>query len=144
VQVVSPFQAILDYEINNGIPRDWVNFAISRSAPNGFWQRLERGELKLDEAWFDGFQKDLTNPALWEQYHKTFKGRRKLKDITKENPTQLGNSISLKAETSTSSPTDQDRGASSSNSSSIPPMPKIDAKWLFWEMMRVSRATDKQ
>ncbi|KAK5279440.1 hypothetical protein LTR16_007673, partial [Cryomyces antarcticus] len=52
VCVVSPFQAILDYETAHGIPPGWVNFSISRSAPNGAWQRLERGEIPLDAAYF--------------------------------------------------------------------------------------------
>jgi hypothetical protein len=37
--------------------------------------------------------------------------KKSLKDLAKENPTQLGDPVSLKAETSDHEPTDQDRGA---------------------------------
>ncbi|KAM3419229.1 hypothetical protein BST61_g5169 [Cercospora zeina] len=37
--------------------------------------------------------------------------QKSLKDVAKENPTQLGDPVSLKAETSNTEPTDQDRGA---------------------------------
>ena len=115
-QVVSPFQAIVDYEKKNKIPKDWINFAISRSAPNGSWQRLERGEIKLDDDFFKGFKADLENPKLWEEFHRTgFQaGKKRLKDLA--NPTQLGDPVSLKAETANSKPTNHDRGAQSSDS----------------------------
>ena len=194
----------MDYERNHGIPTDWVNFAISRSAPNGYWHRLERGEIKLDAEFFTGFSEDLHNPKLWKDYHTTFrKGKKRLKDIAnpsqlgdpvslkaetsdssptdqdkgskssqpsgngnsarpkkslkdlaKENPTMLGDPVSLKTEKADSSPTDQDRGAQSSKTSAsnpsqqsfqdsdIPPLPSIDAEFLFWEMMRYSQDPD--
>lgn len=34
----------------------------------------------------------------------------------------------------------QRKGASGSKT--IPPLPKVDAEWLFWEMMRISRTPD--
>lgn len=37
--------------------------------------------------------------------------KKSLKELAKENPTQLGDPVSLKAETSDHEPTDQDRGA---------------------------------
>ncbi|PHH90890.1 hypothetical protein CDD83_2351 [Cordyceps sp. RAO-2017] len=70
VCVVSPFQAILDYELSLGIPPGWVNYSISKSAPDGFWHRLERGEIPLDQAFFDGFNKDLHDPALWRAFYR--------------------------------------------------------------------------
>jgi FMN phosphatase YigB (HAD superfamily) len=33
-------------------------------------------------------------------------------------------------------------GASSTSTTTIPPLPTVDGEFLFWEMMRVSRATD--
>lgn len=117
VCVVSPFQAIVDYEKENNISSGWINFAISHSAPNGYWQRLERGEIKLDDAFFEGFSDDLHNAEAWMAFNKQPKnGKRRLKDLA--NPSQLGDPISLKAETADSAPTDQDRGAQSSKSSS--------------------------
>jgi len=69
VCVLSPFQAILDYEKDHGIPSGWINYAISRTAPNGHWHRLERGEIKMDADFFSGFNADLCDEALWKQYH---------------------------------------------------------------------------
>lgn len=116
-QVVSPMQAIVDYENKHGIPTDWINYAISRSAPNGYWQRLERGEVKMDEAFFKGFSADLHNEEAWKDYNTSFRsGKKKLKNIA--NPTQLGDHVSLKAEAADSEPTDEDRGAQSSPASS--------------------------
>lgn len=66
---MSPFQAILDYELGLGIPPGWVNFSISRSAPNGFWHRLERGDIKMDKAFFDGFNKDLHIQSRWQEFY---------------------------------------------------------------------------
>ncbi|KAM4065999.1 hypothetical protein HRG_000158 [Hirsutella rhossiliensis] len=68
VCVVSPFQAILDYELSLGAPPGWINYSISKSAPSGFWHRLERGEIPLDQAFFDGFNKDLHNSARWKAF----------------------------------------------------------------------------
>ncbi|KKF97088.1 hypothetical protein CFO_g583 [Ceratocystis platani] len=68
VCVLSPFQAILEYELNLDIPRGWINTAISKSAPNGYWHRLERGEIPLDNAFFLGFSADLHNAAHWSAF----------------------------------------------------------------------------
>ena len=83
--------------------------------------------------------------------------KKSLKQLAMENPTLLGDPVSLKAETADSTPTDQDRGALSTtqeatgdhaknndngSKSSTPPLPSIDAEALFWEMMRVSREPD--
>jgi epoxide hydrolase-like predicted phosphatase len=69
VCVVSPFQAILDYEISQNIPTGWVNYAISRKSPNGSWHRIERGEVPLDKDWYVEFKKDIEDAALWKEYH---------------------------------------------------------------------------
>ncbi|KAL8791830.1 MAG: hypothetical protein Q9195_005566 [Heterodermia aff. obscurata] len=112
VCVTSPFQAIIDYEQKNKIPADWVNFAISRSAPNGAWQRLERGEIKMDDTFFDGFNADLSNTSLWQEFNATVnQGKGKLRDAAVRNPSMLGDHVSLKAEKADSEPTDQDKGA---------------------------------
>ncbi|KAI1418498.1 HAD-like protein [Hypoxylon sp. FL1857] len=70
VCVVSPFQSILDYELSLGIPPGWINYSISKTAPNGFWHKLERGEIKLDDAFYAGFNKDLHDPVRWEAFYK--------------------------------------------------------------------------
>lgn len=106
-QVVSPFQAILDYEVSQGIPPGWVNFSISRTSPHGSWHRLERGEIMMDADFFAGFNADLRSSILWSQFHEQ---------------------------------QHQKRGAS--GTTVVPPLPKVDAEWLFWEMMRISRTPD--
>ncbi|KAA8651825.1 uncharacterized protein ATNIH1004_000723 [Aspergillus tanneri] len=104
--VVSPFQAILDYEIANKIPTGWVNFSISRTSPNGSWHKLERGEIKVDADFFTAFNRDLKNPDLWKQFH------------------------------------ERHQKMQTTASSALPPLPELDAEWLFWEMMRTSREPD--
>ncbi|KAF5241501.1 hypothetical protein FAUST_3797 [Fusarium austroamericanum] len=106
VCVVSPFQAILDYELSLGIPPGWVNYSISRTAPNGFWHRLEKGEIPMDESFFKGFSQDLHDPARWDAFYKREQG--KFHKLPKETP----------------------------------PVPTIDAEWLFHEMMTVSNSPD--
>ncbi|TVY38152.1 Acyl-CoA dehydrogenase family member, partial [Lachnellula occidentalis] len=67
--VVSPFQAILDYELSLSIPPGWVNQSISSTAPNGSWQTLERGDILLDSHFFRAFHADLHNPDLWRTFY---------------------------------------------------------------------------
>ncbi|KAL2006402.1 hypothetical protein VTN00DRAFT_9070 [Thermoascus crustaceus] len=107
VCVVSPFQAILDYEIANNIPPGWVNYSISRTSPNGSWHKLERGEIKMDANFFAAFNKDLRDPTLWKQFHERLRQKQGL---------GVG--------------------------ATLPPLPEVDAEWLFWEMMRISRSPD--
>ena len=65
VLVGSPFRAIVEYELSHDIPAGFINFAIAATAPNGVWQRLERGEIPLDEAFFQGFRNDLEKLEIW-------------------------------------------------------------------------------
>ncbi|CAM1501049.1 Fc.00g102110.m01.CDS01 [Cosmosporella sp. VM-42] len=106
VCVKSPFQAILDYELSLGIPPGWVNYSISKTAPNGFWHRLEKGEVPMDNTFFNGFSQDLHNPERWEAFYKQH--QTKNSDLPKTTP----------------------------------PLPAIDAKWLFDEMMTASNYPD--
>lgn len=69
IQVVSPFQAILNYELERGIPPGWVNACISHNKPFGYWQRLERGEILLNDAWFAGFSSDFNAPQFWATFY---------------------------------------------------------------------------
>jgi HAD superfamily hydrolase (TIGR01509 family) len=69
-QVVSPFQAILDYEKQQGIPTGYINFSIRELTPHGAWHQLERGEIKNDEHFMSAFQADLQRQDLWEKYHR--------------------------------------------------------------------------
>ncbi|KAK5135877.1 hypothetical protein LTR08_004526 [Meristemomyces frigidus] len=115
VCVVSPFQAILDYEQSKGIPPNWINHSISASSPHGAWQRLERGEILLDAAFFREFKHDLSNETRWRTYYAKHLAATKtqaLSDAAEESAYQA------------------------------PGVPDIDAEWLYWEMMRVARAPD--
>jgi FMN phosphatase YigB (HAD superfamily) len=67
--VVSPFQAILDYELSLNIPPGWVNYSLSKSAPNGYWHKLERGDIAMDAAFFAGFNGDLHRRDNWEAFY---------------------------------------------------------------------------
>ena len=112
VKVLSPFQGILDFERKYKIPHDWINFAIRYHSPNGHWQRLERGEIKLDESFFKDFTEDLHDEKAWREYNGSFRSeKKKLKDTA--NPTQLGDHVSLKAETADSKPGTQDASPAS-------------------------------
>ncbi|KAJ4388299.1 hypothetical protein N0V85_007703, partial [Neurospora sp. IMI 360204] len=71
VCVVSPFQSILNYELRHSIPPGWINHSISRSAPTGFWHRLETGSIPMDASFFAGFNRDLHNQSLWESFYRS-------------------------------------------------------------------------
>jgi len=107
VCVISPFQAILDYEIENKIPVGWVNFAIQKGPHDtGAWQLIERGECVLNDEWFEAFRKQLSVPEHWAEFYR--RESTKNKDMAKD----------------------------------VPPVPHIDAKTMFWRMMRISREPD--
>ncbi|KAL6879491.1 HAD-like protein [Trichoderma longibrachiatum] len=107
VCVKSPFQIILDYELSLGIPPGWINYAISKSGPAGSWQRIERGEIPLDDAFFEGFTRDLHVQQLWEDFYTAQQAKKDSRPVTE-----------------------------------IPPLPRIDGKWLFNEMMAGAVAPD--
>ncbi|KGM92550.1 60S ribosomal protein L5 [Paracoccidioides brasiliensis Pb18] len=107
VCVVSPFQAILDYEIANKIPIGWINYSIQHTSPNGAWHKIERGEVKIDADLFSEFSADFQHKHLWEAFH--------AQECQKQGLPTL---------------------------SPLPLLPKIDAEYLFWEMMRVARSPD--
>ncbi|KAI1501964.1 HAD-like domain-containing protein [Biscogniauxia marginata] len=107
VCVISPFQSILDYELSLGIPPGWVNYSLSKTAPNGFWHRLERGEIPLDDAFFAGFNQDLHDSARWAAFYRAQQAK-DLDNLPKE----------------------------------VPPLPKLDGKWLFNDMMTASTVPD--
>ncbi|KAF1343719.1 HAD-like domain-containing protein [Delphinella strobiligena] len=113
VCVVSPFQAILDYEKKKNIPLGWTNHAISASSPHGSWQKLERGEIPLDNTFFRHFHADLTDEKTWKRYH--------LEQAAKKDPASLAVEETI---------------------FNAPPLPTVDAEWLYWEMMRISRSPD--
>ncbi|RMZ90607.1 hypothetical protein DV736_g2154, partial [Chaetothyriales sp. CBS 134916] len=50
VCVLSPFQAIIDYEQKHSVPQGYINYSIRALTPNGAWHQLERGEIPNDAA----------------------------------------------------------------------------------------------
>ncbi|KAI4688030.1 uncharacterized protein J4E84_004958 [Alternaria hordeiaustralica] len=112
VVVISPFQAILDYEIENKIPNGYINFAIQKGPHDtGAWQLIERGEVELNDDWFAAFKKQLMRPEVWSQY---------LQKLAQQESVGGGQAIE----------------------GGKPQVPDIDAKKLFWRMMKISRAPD--
>ncbi|EON64070.1 hypothetical protein W97_03300 [Coniosporium apollinis CBS 100218] len=130
VCVVSPFQAILNYEIAHSIPPGYVNYAISRTAPNGAWQRLERGEIPLDDAFFAAWAKDLASEKRWREF---WLRSQAAQPLSKEQPQKVGYEVTDAAAVASGGQKKQ---------LDVPPVPRIDTKAMFWEMMRTSRAPD--
>lgn len=124
VCVVSPFRAILDYEIANHIPPGWVNFSISRCAPNGAWHRLERGEIRNDAAFFRAFNADLRRPDLWRDHCARAASRSNAPVAPAPTSATIVGVLSA------------------AGTDATPPLPNVDGEWLFWEMMRISREPD--
>ncbi|KAE9985761.1 hypothetical protein EG327_004582 [Venturia inaequalis] len=119
VCVLSPLAAIHTYESTHSIPTGYINHTISATSPSGSWQKAERGEIALDEAFFELFRRELENKRRWEEYW----GK-----ILKLADGEDGKDAVL--------PKGYVRG------SAIPPVPHIDAKVLFWSMMRMARRPD--
>ncbi|KAH8722530.1 HAD-like domain-containing protein [Phaeosphaeriaceae sp. PMI808] len=107
VVVISPFQAILDYEIENKIPVGYINYAIQKGPHDtGAWQLIERGEVELNDEWFASFKHQLSRPEVWSEYlHKLNRDGKQTGSQEKD-------------------------------------VPNIDAKRLFWRMMKMGRAPD--
>lgn len=109
---MSPFQAILDYELKLGIPPGWINYAISQSGPQGAWSQIERGLVPLDESFFAKFNEDLHRPHLWRAFcaREAGAGRR-----------------------------DVPPGA---QPVVVPPLPALDGEWLFNHIFASATAPD--
>ncbi|KAF1981609.1 hypothetical protein K402DRAFT_398369 [Aulographum hederae CBS 113979] len=128
-QVVSPFQAIVDYENALGIPLGYVNSTISRLSPNGAWQKVERGEIPLGSAFFAAFQEELRSPDAWKHFYLKSKSKKtgKARDIGSSGSSGWA-VLELQA------------------GGAVPPAPpgiqKIEADKMFWSMMKNSRRPD--
>ncbi|KAF2628367.1 HAD-like protein [Macroventuria anomochaeta] len=115
VVVVSPFQAILDYETENKIPIGYINYAIQKGPHDtGAWQLIERGEVELNDDWFASFKAQLSRHEIWREY---------LAKLTQQQ--SLGGA-----------------GGSALEGGKPPNVPEIDVKKLFWRMMKISREPD--
>ena len=93
--MASPFQAILDYERDNSIPPGYINFCISKASPTGAWQKLERGEIPLDDNYYREFKADLERSDFWEEYYRKVQSLEKDRTV---NPTTVPPVPSVDAE----------------------------------------------
>lgn len=59
----SPLQAIRAYAESLGFEPDSINRVVARTAPNGAWSRLERGEIEID-AFYADFESDCLGAGL--------------------------------------------------------------------------------
>ncbi|KAL1925441.1 uncharacterized protein VTP21DRAFT_324 [Calcarisporiella thermophila] len=75
----SPFTGIAKYETKYGLPKNYINVAIA-SRENGAFQRLERGELQLEE-FYSLFGAELSDPANVD-YYRVYAQRRNLRNVT--------------------------------------------------------------
>ncbi|KAG6234550.1 hypothetical protein E4U25_005927 [Claviceps purpurea] len=149
VCVLSPFQAILDYELAHSIPPGWINYSISRSKPHGAWHNLERGSIPLNEAFFTAFSSDLHRPDYWVEFHarqaapKTPPASCSSSSSPSSStlPSSSSSSSSLPS-SSSSSPSLTSSSSSPSPQSTIPPLPRINTQQLFTNMMTLAQQPD--
>ena len=113
--MVSPFQAILDYDKSQGIPEGFINWTISQTGRDGAWARLERGELVCDTEFYSAWKSDLEDEKRWRQYFAIY--------ISKQS-------------------TPGANRAPEEAAYNVPPLPSIDAEWLHNEMMTIARQLD--
>ncbi|KAJ3056768.1 hypothetical protein HK097_004340 [Rhizophlyctis rosea] len=69
VCVHSPLEGIRAYEKRLNLPTDYLNLAIQSRAPNGAFQRLERGEISLIE-FYPLFSEEMSDPANKDVYRR--------------------------------------------------------------------------
>ena len=115
VCVVSPFQAILDYERAHSLPLGYINWTISQTSPNGAWQKLERGEIPLNHVFYDEWARDLSDEKRWRVYW------------AQDRAKQQGEKRSDGAEEA---------------AYQCPPPPQIDTESLHNTMMSIARELD--
>ena len=115
VCVVSPFQAILDFEKSKGIPLGYINWTISQTNPDGAWQKLERGEVPLNHVFYEEWKRDLADEKRWRVYY--------AQDLAKRKGQQGSDGAEEAAY-------------------QVPAPPEIDTEWLHNEMMGIARELD--
>lgn len=115
VCVVSPMQALLDYEKSKGIPLGFVNWTISQTNPSGAWQKLERGEIKLNHEFYSEWKKDLQDEKRWRIYW---------------------------AQHLAKSRTESSSDAAEEAAYQVPPPPEIDTESLHNAMMSIASEMD--
>lgn len=117
--VQSPLGAILAYELAHKIPPGYINATIAANAPHGSWQQLERGAIPLDDAFFARFRAELTDERTWRAYWAHL-----LRDPRRKKAAEDAGLL--------------DRVGADG----VPVRPDVDAKGMFWNMMRAAREPD--
>jgi epoxide hydrolase-like predicted phosphatase len=68
---LSPLSSIRDFEASHNLPKGYISIAIHASddiPPGGLFQRLERGELPLDDSFLRAWEVELTSPKSHQAY----------------------------------------------------------------------------
>ena len=66
---LSPLSSIRDFEASHNLPKGYISIAIHAAGDQeGLFQRLERGELPLDDAFLRAWEKELTSPKSHQAY----------------------------------------------------------------------------
>ncbi|KXN67289.1 hypothetical protein CONCODRAFT_10664, partial [Conidiobolus coronatus NRRL 28638] len=68
----SPLNSIRDYELENNIPKEFINVIISSWGSTGPFQKLERGEVDYNE-FYSEFHRLLNLPENIQTYKKYLK-----------------------------------------------------------------------
>ena len=92
-------------------------------SPHGSWQRIERGELTLDDSFFTAFHAELTDQKHWRNYCLKLRADPARRGVMDELLRRSGKDSSTAAD-------------------AVPDMPRINAKEMFWNMMRTARSPD--
>ncbi|CAD6979207.1 unnamed protein product [Tilletia controversa] len=71
VVVGSPLSAINDYEEERGLPRNWINIAITQQGTQGAFQRFERNEIDL-YSFYKKFGEELSNASQNNEWYRKF------------------------------------------------------------------------
>ncbi|KAK8151838.1 hypothetical protein BKA80DRAFT_228161, partial [Phyllosticta citrichinensis] len=126
VVVLSPLAAISAYERALALPHGYINSAIGAAAPHGAFQRLERGEMALDERFFEEFGRDVRNRDVWERVVTAAQNNN-------NNKNKKHDGSGFKA---------PEGGKQQEQDVFEKATARIDARALFWTMMRAAHHPD--
>lgn len=77
----SPFIAIDQFEVEKGLPKDYLNVSITSRGPTGAWQKFERGELSLF-SFYEQFGRDLSDTDNGNKWYTEYCARKKIERPT--------------------------------------------------------------
>ncbi|KAG2158154.1 HAD-like protein [Suillus bovinus] len=73
----SPFIAIDEFELEKGLPKNYLNVSITSWGPNGAWQKFERGELSLF-TFYEDFGRDLSDTDNGNKWYAEYCARKSI------------------------------------------------------------------